>query len=83
MCCSPWGHKELDTTEQLNNNKINRFLNCFGFVLYRSFLSLVCLPKEVPLVFVVKLVLWCLILLIFACLESLISPSNLKEGLAG
>ena len=18
-CCSPWGHKELDTTEQLNN----------------------------------------------------------------
>ena len=20
MCCSPWGHKELDTTEQLNNN---------------------------------------------------------------
>ena len=32
-CCSPWGHKELDTTEQLNNNsfrfhesKIKRFL---------------------------------------------------------
>ena len=21
MCCSPWGLKELDTTEQLNNNK--------------------------------------------------------------
>ena len=19
-CCSPWGRKELDTTEQLNNN---------------------------------------------------------------
>ena len=19
-CCSPWGHKELDTTERLNNN---------------------------------------------------------------
>ena len=19
--CSPWGHKELDTTERLNNNK--------------------------------------------------------------
>ena len=19
-CCSPWGHKELDPTEQLNNN---------------------------------------------------------------
>ena len=21
VCCSPWGHKKLDTTEQLNNNK--------------------------------------------------------------
>ena len=21
VCCSPWGHKELDTTEWLNNNK--------------------------------------------------------------
>ena len=21
-CCSPWGHKELDMTEQLNNKKI-------------------------------------------------------------
>ena len=20
VCCSPWGRKELDTTEQLNNN---------------------------------------------------------------
>ena len=20
-CCSPWGHKESDTTEQLNNSK--------------------------------------------------------------
>ena len=20
-CCSPWGHKELDMTEQLNNKK--------------------------------------------------------------
>ena len=23
VCCSPWGHKELDTTEQLNNNNKN------------------------------------------------------------
>ena len=22
-CCSPWGHKESDTTEQLNNNKVS------------------------------------------------------------
>ena len=21
-CCSPWGHKESDTTEQLKNNKL-------------------------------------------------------------
>ena len=21
-CCSPWGHKEADTTEQLNNNNL-------------------------------------------------------------
>ena len=21
VCCSPWGHKESDMTEQLNNNK--------------------------------------------------------------
>ena len=20
VCCSPWGHKEVDTTEQLNKN---------------------------------------------------------------
>ena len=23
-CCSPWGHKESDMTEQLNKNKDNR-----------------------------------------------------------
>ena len=23
VCCSLWGHKELDTTEQLNDNKAN------------------------------------------------------------
>ena len=23
VCCSPWGHKESDTTEWLNNNKYN------------------------------------------------------------
>ena len=21
-CCSPWGHKELDMTERLNNNNV-------------------------------------------------------------
>ena len=23
-CCSPWGHKELDTTERLNNNNAKK-----------------------------------------------------------
>ena len=23
-CCSPWGHKESDTTEQLNNNNLKQ-----------------------------------------------------------
>ena len=23
-CCSPWGHKESDTTERLNNNKVKK-----------------------------------------------------------
>ena len=22
LCCRPWGHKELDTTEQLNLNEV-------------------------------------------------------------
>ena len=22
MCCSPWGHKELDATEQLNRTEL-------------------------------------------------------------
>ena len=28
-CCSPWGHKELDTTEQLNNNLVPK-MNIHG-----------------------------------------------------
>ena len=23
MCCSPWGHKELDTIERLNSSELN------------------------------------------------------------
>ena len=26
VCCRPWGHKELDTTEQLNNSKFPHHL---------------------------------------------------------
>ena len=25
-CCSPWGHKELDMTEQLNNKKVIMYI---------------------------------------------------------
>ena len=25
MCCSPWGHKESDSTEQVNNNNNEEF----------------------------------------------------------
>ena len=25
VCCSPWGHKELDTTERLNNNNSDMY----------------------------------------------------------
>ena len=27
LCCSPWGRKESDTTEQLNNNKVMQLLS--------------------------------------------------------
>ena len=28
MCCSPWGRKELNTTERLNNNKQLQQTSC-------------------------------------------------------
>ena len=30
-CCSPWGHKESNTTEQLNNNNNNKYLCSWMF----------------------------------------------------
>ena len=38
-CCSPWGCKESDTTEWLNNNN-NK---CYS--LSKCYYSLACLPK--------------------------------------
>ena len=26
VCCNPWGHKELDTAQRLNNNNIYAFI---------------------------------------------------------
>ena len=31
VCCSPWGCKELDVTERLNNNKLS-YRHCIIFV---------------------------------------------------
>ena len=28
VCCSPWGHTELDMTMQLNSNDFLQFLSC-------------------------------------------------------
>ena len=32
-CCSPWGHKESDTTQQLNNNKAFMVSYCLPHLL--------------------------------------------------
>ena len=53
------------------------FLNCFGFVFVGLFLLLCFLPREVLLVFFVRLIWWYRILLGFAFL------SNLNEILTG
>ena len=28
VCCSSWGHKELDMTERQNNNEQSQLFNC-------------------------------------------------------
>ena len=46
-CCSPWGHKELDTTQRLNNNYGDDTIS-FAFIsqhLY-NFLSVFCLNTD-------------------------------------
>ena len=52
VCCSSWGHKELDTTERLNNNSskkegkkstINTNFLYFYLLLFR-FMYVYCLP---------------------------------------
>ena len=32
-CCGPWGHKELDMTERLNNNNKIHDLEIFSLIL--------------------------------------------------
>ena len=38
-CCSPWGCKESDTTEQLNNNKNRSYLESLVFTCTPFFFS--------------------------------------------
>ena len=49
---------------------ITIFLIVLGLLSASLFLLLCFLPREIPLVFVVKLVWWCWILLTVTCLES-------------
>ena len=39
-CCSPWGHKELDTTEQLNNDSFRFHESKIKWFLPNLYLSL-------------------------------------------
>ena len=32
-CCSPWGHKESDMTERLNNNKLEKEMATYSSIL--------------------------------------------------
>ena len=32
VCCSPWGHKELDTSEPLNLTELNRCIKYYAFL---------------------------------------------------
>ena len=48
----------------------HHFLYCFGFIFVGLFFLLCFLFREIPLVFIVKLVWWCWILLTFGSLQS-------------
>ena len=39
-CCSPWGQKELDMTERLNNNKSKLIIGILSHTCYRILYSM-------------------------------------------
>ena len=47
MCCSPWGHKELDTTEQLNKILSIRVVQMLIVVLDCEFYIIVTRLKHI------------------------------------
>ena len=38
-CCSPWGLKESDMTQQLNNNNISSFIHAFSILIQKFSVS--------------------------------------------
>ena len=40
LCCSPWDHKESDTTEQLNNDKNSPYLTALKLFLFKCLQAL-------------------------------------------
>ena len=65
-------------TFQLTTIYLYCHFNHFGFAFVYLVLLLSFLPREAPLVFVVKLVWWCWILLVLLIYKVLISPLNLR-----
>ena len=50
VCCSPWGHKESDMTEQLNNKRMHQKTQCTHLFLFQDKLSEAGCPElEGPL----------------------------------
>ena len=47
-CCSPWGHKESDTTEQQNSNSNNNGDCIFSFLRNLLTVSMVAAPTYIP-----------------------------------
>ena len=48
MCCSPWGHKELGKTGQLNNNKFTSDTGGKGESLTHKKVPLAVFPRRQP-----------------------------------
>ena len=55
-CCGPWGHKESDTTEQLNNKLPSLIVSAFSVVSLRIHLTkLRSVKKSIVIFFLVGL----------------------------
>ena len=54
VCCSPWGLKELDTNEQLNNKSINSYILETDFQIKKIYLKITINPLYVNITFYEK-----------------------------